>query len=387
MDSLTVQTGVQRPKVYSASLRMLSFAVLVGILVAGLWPFHSPRNDVAWTGQGLSLGKYGIVLSAERFRVDESNGASPCTLELWLEPARVDKSGTIFAYYQPDHRFAQISLGQYKAGLVFERGDLNHQLQRFAGVYAGELLRVHNTVLVSITSGGSGTTLYADGRLVKRSPGFKFSGKDLAGQLIFGNAPATTNLWSGTLRGFAVYDTELSPDEVHQHYMSWVRNDEKALAKTTGAVALYPFDENRGTIVHNRVDPATNLTIPDRFFVPHKPFLEPAWDEFYPNWSYCRNVILNVAGFVPLGFVFCALLHSASDVRRPILATTALGFAVSLTIEVLQGFLPTRSSGTTDLFTNTLGTASGAIAYVSPLVRRYMEKLRWHALLPEEITK
>src|SRR3974377_1692042 len=93
-----------------------------------------------------------------------------------------------------------------------------------------------------------------------------------------------------------------------------------------------------------------------------KIFLEPFWREFDLSRNYWDAAVKNIIGFLPFGFCFypCLWIHKF---RRPALATILLGATVSLTIEVLQAYLPTRDSGTTDLFTNTLGTWIGVAAF------------------------
>ena len=44
-------------------LGLLCAVVLVIILIAGLWPFHAPKNQVSWlsNSNGLHFGEYGVI--------------------------------------------------------------------------------------------------------------------------------------------------------------------------------------------------------------------------------------------------------------------------------------------------------------------------------------
>jgi len=80
----------------------------------------------------------------------------------------------------------------------------------------------------------------------------------------------------------------------------------------------------------------------------------------------------------PAGGLALEGLHLFRDrMERAAAVTVGLGLLVSLTIEVSQSFLPSRDSGTTDLFTNTLGTWIGVVAYRHPLVQTVMARVIW----------
>jgi VanZ like family/Concanavalin A-like lectin/glucanases superfamily len=355
-------------------LRAICAFVLFGILCAGLWPFHAPRNEVRWLSGGsrLLLGKYGSLVSAGSFHVNAHRAQSPCSLEIWLEPRRVESSGTILAFYWPESRVVPFALRQSLGDLELQyptQGQPNPA--RKAKIYVDHALSHRKPVLITISSNEAGITVYADGAFVKRAAGFKLSSQDLTGQLIVGNSPVTTDNWSGQVRGLGVYDRELTAEQVSQHYVNWMKSEQLKLADR-GARALYFFNEGNGNTVHNQVDAATDLVIPERFFVLHEQFLERPWDEYRRDWNYWKDVGINVAGFIPLGFFFYAYLSLVRRAEHPAALTIALGFAASLTIEVSQAFLPTRDSGMTDLITNTLGTALGVMAFRLQAVQRLL---------------
>ncbi len=341
----------------------LAVLTLCGILVAGLWPFHSPKNQVQWleNENGLRFGRYGTILSSGLFEAVSSDGPS-CSLEIWVEPARTWNTGTVLAYYSSSNP-RQFSMQQNYTDLVLQLdiGDRHHH-SKLVEMYADDVFR-KNQAFITVTSDGQETAVYVDGRLVTRSSRFGLSANDLVGQLIGANSPLQHNSWSGQLRALALYGSELNATQVAQHYEDWTRKRKPAFADDERALALYLFDERAGKIIHNRVRSGIDLYIPERYVVVHQTLLEPPWSEFHAQKGYLENVLINIGGFVPLGFSVYAYCSLVRRLRQPAFATVIMGAIVSVTIEVLQAYLPTRDSGTTDLFTNTFGTCIGVLFF------------------------
>ncbi len=314
---------------------------------------------------GLLFKRHGSIVSAGAFTANPSQDNAGCSLEIWLEPNRLDSSGTILAFYRSESRSVPFALRQSLADLVILRTaqDPPHNPGK-PKIYINDLFRHRQLVLVTIVSGESGTSVYADGALVRKVSNFRFSKGDLTGKLIAGNSPTTTDNWSGQVRKIAIYRRQLSATEVGEDFADLAKGSQPGLTESARTVALYLFDEGSGSVVHNRADSATDLLIPQRFFILHPQFLENPRSEFRPDWNYWKNVGINIGGFIPLGFFFCAYLFTLHRMKQAVAITIVFGFAVSLAIEVLQAFLPTRDSGMTDLVTNTFGTALGAIAWV-----------------------
>jgi len=346
-------------------LGALCLLVVCGMLTAGLWPFHAPRNRVSWINHsiGLSFTGYGSVVNANVLTDDPPNGVGACSLEIWMQPTWVDGKGTVLGFYKSESRAVPIAIRQFHTGLVLEhstREQFQSAKAGVAGVYVDKLFTRHEPVVVAITSNGIGTTVYADGVMIRKADDFGISSQDCSGHMVAGNSPIISDSWIGELRGLAIYHRELTSNEVSEHAANWTKSIHADIGRSDGPAALYLFEEGHGKVVRNQVETAPDLIIPDRFFVLDQLFLEPPWDEYRPGWSYWKANGFNILGFIPLGFLFSAFLSSSRNSNTTVARTILLGFIVSLTIEVFQAFLPTRNSGMTDLITNTFGTGIGA---------------------------
>jgi glycopeptide antibiotics resistance protein len=339
-------------------------AVLCVLLTLGLWPFHTPKNEVTWLGgsNGLRFGTSSTVISSTAFPLAAAEEGGSGSVEVWMQPRRIWDKGTLLAFSTPGNP-PQFSLHQSEVDLELQTGANKIRL------YVDNVFCKPGPVFVTITSGKHGTAVYTDGVLVRMAPQFRLPANGFTGRLVLGDSPGQTDSWSGQLLGLAIYRRELTGTQVLRHYETWTQKGQPDLSGDENNTALYLFNERAGNIAHNQARSSVDLYIPEKYEVLDKIFLEPFWKEFNMSRSYWESALKNIVGFIPFGFCVYPCL-SAHKLRRAALATVILGTLVSLTIEVLQAYLPTRDSGTTDLFTNTLGTyiGVGAFRVVGPIL-------------------
>src|SRR5580704_9986423 len=343
-------------------LGALCVLILVGILIAGLWPFHSPRNGVTWLTEtdGVRLGGHGTLLTPEAINPPPGQSVS---LELWVRPLKSDASRTLLAV-SDSQGVRRFSIRQDSSDL-----ELRSELQdgkystRTSRMYVDKVFHAGVLSFITVVSRAGGISVYRDGALVKDSSWSGLSSTALTGQLVVGTSPVENDDWSGEIRGIAIYGQALEKSQVSQHYQAWMRQRGLDIAHTEHPIAFYLFDEHAGNAVRNLGSSGFDLEIPAKYRILHEKFLEPLWMEFDFSWGYWDSALVNVGGFIPFGFFFAAYLSRMRQIRRPALVTIVLGATVSLTIEVLQSYMHTRDSGTTDFITNTLGTEFGVMLY------------------------
>jgi hypothetical protein len=360
------------------------------LLAACLWPLNPfPHNDVTWLpGEpGVKLGKQALLVSAADLSVPTGEQISGCTLTITLRPmlGYVNNSATFLVVYTPANPL-QFRLMQYRDELLIRRSyhDKNGQL-RNSEIELAHVFNANERVSFAVTSGPQGTGAYRNGLPAGESKRMGYSCRDLSGQLVIGNSPLADNAWQGEILSLAIYNRELTAQEILQDYTAM--NSGGAAGSTQnreGIFAQYSFTEGTGKIIHNHGGSGPELRIPNFFRILHKKILTPPWKEFTANRLYVLDVAVNVAGFVPFGFLLCFYLGWDGPRKRAILLTIVAGAAMSTTIEILQIFIPSRTSGMTDIITNTVGSGLGAVLWNCAPVQSAVNKLR-HLTVHERV--
>jgi hypothetical protein len=362
-------------------LLVICAGVLCALLLAGLWPLNpTPSNNVSQLANqnGLEFGRDGTIYSPNAFQIAAPGEDSFCSLDIWLQPSHgeVKTSVTILAFYTPDDPL-KFSLKQYRDALLLQRDyrDEQHHLKT-AAIKVERAFRENEKTLFTITSSPKGTVVYGNGEFGESSSRFGLTCESFSGQLIVGNSPVSYNTWQGKLLGLAIFHQSFSKEQASRHYGAWSQARHPVEFQNERVFALYSFEQGSGRTIHDGTGSSPDLYIPDTFKILHKKLLTPPWEEFSFDLSYLWDVLVNVGGFIPLGFFFYAFFAWDRSETRAAVATIVLGGLTSVTIEALQVFIPPRSSGVTDIITNTLGTVLGVILCRWRPVQDSLDKLR-----------
>jgi len=362
------QLNLENPLLLGA----VCMAILITILVTGLWPFNFfPRNAVAWLPDQNGVRFYGQGIISSNNRQQDHQFPFPdasITLELWLRP--MTETGNILTYYDsksPDIFF----VGQWKSHLII-RSRTDDPAARKRGKPYQEIglrnvLQKNRDSFITIASGPEGSAIYVSDRLADVYPRRRLLARNTSGnvRLILGNSSTGESFWNGNLMGLAIYNRVLSADQISRDYRSWRENDHAMIKQGDGLVGLYPFSEKKGTMVHNEINPNDTLTIPERFKPLHRKILYPFWPESLWNLSFISDVTINVLGFIPFGFCFSALFLKTVRQRRlaSYMSAAILGVGISLVIELIQAYIPTRDSSLMDVMSNSTGTILGVVIF------------------------
>jgi len=359
----------------------LSLMIVAGYFVVGLWPFDfHPTNRVSWlTGRpGLQFAPYGMAYATGLLSaLHESGGSTPAaakfTVELWLEaqPEPASDVFDIMSIHNPQLPFDFV-LGQWKQDFLL-RATTRHpgQTGKIPEVGVDNALVAGMAQCFTVCGDGTGTDFYLDGTVAGHFPQFVLNGEALDGQLILGNNASGKNSWTGRLLGLAVYHRALNPAEIARHCMLWKQGHARQLTTTPGLTAFYLFDEAAGQLARDSSGNHRDVIIPAGFRPIQRDFLIPPWKDlsyYRPDYA---DIAVNILGFAPFGF--CFFLHRCRLQPGTWVANTLVvvltGATVSLTIEIIQAWLPNRTSSTTDVLTNTAGTLLGVVLALAARTR------------------
>jgi VanZ family protein len=351
----------------------LVIAILFGVFFFGLRPKdYTFSNGVNWILErpGIRFSKYGIaytdpfVESIEE-GISKLNGFS---IIIAFKPESFHEGGFNFILsIHNGKNDEQLLVGQWRSYIIIMNGDDYPNKRKTPRIVANILSHTPRITFLTVSTNKEGTKVYVGSQLTKTNSDLrlKFPQGDKT-RLILGNSVYGKHSWNGEIYGLAFYDYPLNVNETIFHTKRWQIDQNLSFAEKSKPAALYLFDEKRGKRAFDYGKGKVHLEIPSRMRALEKNILSPPWIGSKLNRNGFIDIIVNILGFIPLGFILSAtLLEITGTSKKPVVLITVVScFILSLTIEIIQAWIPSRSSSMLDLMFNTGGALIGATIYL-----------------------
>jgi VanZ family protein len=360
-----------RPK--PAHLLLSLLGLVASMLAACLWPFRFyPRNDAEWlkNERGIRCSGMGLIASRDAFPSPSRLSADgSITVEIVVRPTSIVRRNVPHLLtFCPEAGPPALVIGAWRDSLIVRLGRPDAPGRRkYREVGAAAAFAVGKTTRVTVVTGPRGTAAYLNGRLAAEMPDVPLADSDAPlGRLLLGVSPTGGGRWQGDILELTIYGRALSAAEVYRNQVAAVLQGSSGYREQGSTFAHYAFEEGRGESVRNSAARRHDLTIPRNFHPLRRTVLSlGSQDTRVVPWQL-KDVLLNVLGFIPFGFLASWQLAARRRVhdRTAAIVVVSAGFAFSLALEVAQAFLPARNSSLIDLITNTSGTAIGVICFL-----------------------
>jgi hypothetical protein len=354
--------------------------VFLAVLFFGLNPKgYDFSNHVSWLddGPGIRFDKYGLAYAELDGKLRERiGGREGFSILMVFQAERLDNNGSgHILTIHPGKDKNQLIIWQWYSYII-AMNDNDYAHRRRTGRVSDKIpSSPAQQIFLSLTSGNNGTSLYFDGKVVSSNHSLRLDfPTGTKRTLILGNSPYGDGSWQGDISGLALFDRELPPETVASLYNTWSLKRSFADTEKENPFLLYLFNEKEGHRIIDHAGSSIPLLIPAQAAPLQKKFLDRSLNDSGITGGLAQDVIVNLTGFIPIGFFFAYLLVNLGGTpgKRVLFYTVVFCFALSLIIELLQAWIPSRSSQFLDLFLNTAGGFMGASFSNLRILKRYL---------------
>jgi VanZ like family/Concanavalin A-like lectin/glucanases superfamily len=356
-------------KLWGSRFLLVSFFILLAAMIfIGLYPFNFfPPNRVQWVQNepGLYFDGAGIAYTDREESISLKKAVS---VELLLKERRGSKNWgpkEIFSFYD-GAASPSLLVGQWGGRIfIYSRFEKNKGYEWYRLFRTNHPIPKGKSHLVTVTFDENEKAIYIDGQLSNRRH-VEINSRthiQFSGSFLLGNSPLADYGWRGEIRGLAVYNRILLPDEIVAHSREVSQKGMRGLVRAPGCLVLYPFDEREGNIVKSILSKPLNLSIPVsqnalgriKLSLPYK-------DMRFFGFSK-PDFIENIAFFIPFGILLSMIIFKKYTTSYWVifLMVTLAGALLSCVIEGFQLYLPGRIPGMADIFGNILGSLFGML--------------------------
>jgi hypothetical protein len=217
-----------------------------------------------------------------------------------------------------------------------------------------EVFRKDRPSWIALTFNGATVRCYVDGvkKAERRTGPMALTQWDSTYPVVFGTDPAGQQQWEGVIHTAAIFDRAFKAADLRHPDL---------IFKKYSSIIHYAFGRRTlGSIPSGGGDP-DSVFIPALYTPYNRSTLFDSIRLLGRQRLYVRDIVANIFLFLPIG-VFSALAfrRSAHGLVFYAALSVCLGLMLSMSIEYLQIFLPSRYSSMLDVLSNTIGTAIGA---------------------------